>query len=94
LDQDRQLDPLSQKPVAPWELIVSPLSVSLVTFALALLVRPDRAQPNPIVMVTFFVGALSVVSAIFLILEMGQPFAGLMQISSASPRHALAPISQ
>src|SRR5262245_5192373 len=33
-----------------------------------------------------------VARAIFLILEMGQPFAGLMQISSEAPRHALEPL--
>ena len=49
-------------------------------------------RPNRIVIVTFFVGGLSVASAIFLILEMGQPFAGLMQISSEAMRHALAPL--
>jgi hypothetical protein len=49
-------------------------------------------RPNWIVIVTFFVGGLSVASAIFLILEMGQPFTGLMQISSEAPRHALAPL--
>lgn len=49
-------------------------------------------RPNRIVIVTFFVGGLSVASAIFLILEMGQPFAGLMQISSEATRHALAPL--
>jgi hypothetical protein len=49
-------------------------------------------RPNPIVIVTFFVGTLSVSASIFLILEMGQPFAGLMQISSEAPRHALAPL--
>lgn len=47
---------------------------------------------NRIVIVTFFVGGLSVASAIFLILEMGQPFRGLMQISSEGPLHALAPL--
>ena len=50
-------------------------------------------RPNRIVIVTFFVGALSVASAILLILEMGQPFSGLMQISSEPLRHALAPLS-
>jgi Protein of unknown function (DUF4239) len=50
-------------------------------------------QANPTVIVTFFVGALSVSSAIFLILEMDQPFAGLMQISSEPLRHALAPLA-
>jgi hypothetical protein len=50
-------------------------------------------RPNLIVIVTFFVGALSVSSAILLILEMGRPFAaGLMQISSEALRHALAPL--
>jgi Protein of unknown function (DUF4239) len=49
-------------------------------------------RSNRIVVVTFFVGGLSVASAIFLILEMGQPFTGLMQISSEAPLHALAPL--
>ncbi len=49
-------------------------------------------RSNRIVIVTFFIGALSVASAIFLILEMGQPFTGLMQISSEAPRDALGPL--
>jgi hypothetical protein len=49
-------------------------------------------HPNRIVIVTFFVGALSVSAAIFLILEMDRPFAGLLQISSEPLRHALAPL--
>jgi hypothetical protein len=50
-------------------------------------------RPNLIVMLTFFVGTLSVAGAIFLILEMDQPFAGLMQISSEPLRHALMPLA-
>jgi hypothetical protein len=50
-------------------------------------------RPNRVVVLTFFVGGISVASAIFLILEMGQPFTGLMQISSEAPLHALAPLS-
>src|SRR5271169_2050593 len=50
-------------------------------------------QANPIVIVTFFVGALSVAGAIFLILEMDQPLAGLLQISSEPLRQALAPLA-
>ena len=50
-------------------------------------------QVNPTLIVTFFVGALSVSGAIFLILEMDQPFAGLMQISSEPLRHALGPLT-
>jgi hypothetical protein len=49
-------------------------------------------QANPTVIVTFFVGTLSVAGAIFLILEMDQPFAGLLQISSEPLRHVLAPL--
>jgi hypothetical protein len=45
------------------------------------------------VAITFFVGTLSVAGAIFLILEMDQPFAGLLQISSEPLRHALAPLA-
>lgn len=44
---------------------------------------------NPTLMAVLFVFALSASAAIFLILEMGQPFAGLMQISSAPLRSAL-----
>ncbi len=47
---------------------------------------------NPIVIITFFVGTLSVTGSIFLILEMDQPLAGLLQISSEPLRHALAPL--
>jgi hypothetical protein len=50
-------------------------------------------RPNPIVIITFFVGTLSVAGAIFLILEMDQPFAGLLQISSEPLRHALVPLA-
>jgi hypothetical protein len=48
------------------------------------------APPNATVTVTFFVCALSVSSAIFLILEMYSPFTGLIQISSTPLRNALA----
>jgi hypothetical protein len=50
-------------------------------------------RPNPIVIITFFVGTLSVSASIFLILEMDQPLVGLMQISSEPLRHALAPLT-
>jgi Protein of unknown function (DUF4239) len=70
------------------------LWLAIIFTSFGLLVRPDHAGHSRIVIVTFFVGALSVASSIFLILEMGRPFAGLMQISSEAPRHALAPLSQ
>jgi hypothetical protein len=46
--------------------------------------------PNATVIGTLFVCALSVSGAIFLILELDQPAAGLIQISSAPLRNALA----
>ena len=61
--------------------------VAIIFTSFGLFVRPNR-----IAIVTFFVGGLSVASAIFLIFEMGQPFTGLMQISSEAPRQALAPL--
>jgi hypothetical protein len=47
---------------------------------------------TPTLIAAFFVFALSASAAIFLILDMSQPFAGLMQISSAPLRNALAPL--
>ena len=51
------------------------------------------ARPNPIVITAFFVGALSISCAIFLILEMDRPFGGFIQISSEPLLHALAPLA-
>ncbi|MGY4629827.1 bestrophin-like domain [Bradyrhizobium sp. USDA 4486] len=51
------------------------------------------AQPNAIIIGSLLIFALSAAGAIYLILELGQPFAGLMQISSAPLRNALAPLS-
>jgi Protein of unknown function (DUF4239) len=50
------------------------------------------AEPKPIVMGALFVFALSAAAAIFLVLELGQPFSGMMQISSIPLRSALAPL--
>jgi hypothetical protein len=50
------------------------------------------AQTNLIVMASLLVGALSFAAAIFLVLELGDPFAGLMGISSATLRGALLPL--
>ena len=50
------------------------------------------AQPNATIFVVLLVCVLSASSAIFLILEMGRPFDGLMQIPSAPLRNALAPL--
>jgi Protein of unknown function (DUF4239) len=50
------------------------------------------AQTNLIVMTSLFVSALSFACAIFLILELDDPFSGLMGISSATMRGALLPL--
>jgi hypothetical protein len=52
------------------------------------------APRNATAFATLFVCALSVSGAIFLILEMYSPFQGLMQISSAPLRNALAHLGQ
>jgi hypothetical protein len=50
------------------------------------------AKPNTIIVGSLFIFALSAAGAIYLILELGRPFAGLMEISSAPLRSALAPL--
>ena len=50
------------------------------------------ARPNAIVVACLLVFALSAAGAIFLILELNQPFAGLMAISNEPLRQALAPL--
>jgi hypothetical protein len=48
--------------------------------------------PNPIVIAAFLVCAVSTSGALFLIFELDNPFTGLMSISDAPLRHALAPL--
>ena len=50
------------------------------------------ARLNPTLVTALVVFALSASAALFLILEMSEPFAGLMQIPSAPLRTALAPL--
>jgi hypothetical protein len=50
------------------------------------------AEPKPIAIGAQVVFALSAGAAIFLVLELSQPFSGLMQISSAPLRNALVPL--
>jgi hypothetical protein len=51
------------------------------------------ARTNLVVMAALFACALSFAGAIFLVLELDNPFAGLMGISSATLRCALLPLS-
>jgi nitric oxide reductase large subunit len=48
------------------------------------------APRNAVVVAVLFVCALSVAAAIFLLVEMDQPFQGLMKISSAPLRFTLS----
>lgn len=50
------------------------------------------AAPNRTIFAVLFICVLSTSTAIFLILELGQPFDGLMQIPNTGLRHALAPL--
>jgi hypothetical protein len=50
-------------------------------------------RPNPLIVVVLFVCALSASSAIFLILDLDSPFAGLLQIPTAPLRNALPPLT-
>src|SRR5262245_8042902 len=50
------------------------------------------ADPKAIVIGALAIFALSAAAAIFLVLELGQPFSGIMQISSIPLRSALAPL--
>jgi hypothetical protein len=49
-------------------------------------------DPGIVVGTALLIYALSVSSALFLVADLGQPFAGLMQISNEQLRHALAPL--
>jgi predicted membrane protein len=51
-------------------------------------------RPNVVVVVSLFASALAVCAAILLILEMYQPYGGLIQVSSAPLRAALAQLGQ
>lgn len=50
------------------------------------------SKPNVTLTVVLFICILSASGALYLILELGLPFGGLMQVSAASLREALSPI--
>jgi nitric oxide reductase large subunit len=52
------------------------------------------ASPNPTVTVALLAGSLSIACAIFLILELNDPYGGLMRISDEPLRNAIAQIDQ
>jgi hypothetical protein len=72
-----------------------PLLIVLVFWETAVFVSFGLFAPrNATVIITLLVCALSVSSAMFLMLELDHPFSGLIQISSDSLRKALAHIGQ
>jgi hypothetical protein len=52
------------------------------------------ARFNATVVVTLFLGALSVAGAIFLILELSEPYRGILQVSDAPLRNAIAQLDR
>jgi hypothetical protein len=51
------------------------------------------APTNLVVMISLLVGTMSFACAIFLVLELDNPFTGLMGISSLTLRSALLPLN-
>lgn len=52
------------------------------------------APRNPVVITVLFACSLSIAGALFLILDMAQPFKGFVRLSSASLRNALGMLGQ
>ena len=72
-----------------------PLLIVLVFWFMALFMSFGLfAPPNATVVISFLFSALSVSGAIFLILEMYAPYAGLIQVSSAPLRAALTQLGK
>jgi len=75
--------------------VSTPLLVILILWLTFIFVSYGVFAPaNATVIASLFVSALSVSGAVFLILEMYAPYAGLIQISSATVRAALAQLGQ
>ncbi|MPZ31536.1 MAG: DUF4239 domain-containing protein [Rhodospirillales bacterium] len=51
------------------------------------------SRANPTLVAVLVTGGFTAATAIYLILELGQPFDGLLQLSNRGLRHALAPLS-
>jgi hypothetical protein len=74
--------------------IPTPFLVVLIFWLTMIFVSFSLFTPlNPTSIVALVFIALSAAAAIFLILEMGQPFDGMMQISSRALRTALRPLT-
>ena len=74
--------------------IPTPFLVIMVFWLSAIFVSATLfVKPNTVVTISLFVCALSFSGAIFLILELDDPFTGLMGISSSILRNALLPLN-
>lgn len=90
IGDERQLLHEQASSSIPW-----PFLVVLVFWLVVLFVGFGfLSRTNGTVVVALFVGSLSVAGAIFLVLDMNQPFSGLMHISNAPIRVALETIGQ
>jgi hypothetical protein len=75
--------------------IPTPFLVVMVSWLALLMASFSMFAPrNAMAVVTLLLCALAVSSAIFLILELDQPFGGMMQISSEPLRRALAQLGR
>jgi len=74
--------------------IPTPFLIIMVFWLSAIFVSATLfARANMVVTISLFVCALSFAGAIFLVLELDDPFTGLMGISSSILRNALSPLS-
>jgi hypothetical protein len=75
--------------------IPMPFLVVLIFWLTTLFISFGLAAPsNATVFVTLLICALSISAAIYMILELDQPFSGVIQVSSAPLRNALAHLGQ
>jgi len=75
--------------------ISMPLILALIFWLMALFISFGLFAPlNATVFTGFFVSALSVSGALFLIVEMYSPYVGLLQMSSVPLRTALAQLGK
>jgi hypothetical protein len=100
--QARALEIVGDLAAQRWQLLVqkdssipTPFLVVLVFWVAVLFISFGLFSPrNPIVIGILLVCALSVTGAIFLILEMNNPFVGLMRLSSAPMQRAVDHLGQ
>ncbi len=75
--------------------IPMPLLIALIIWLTLVFISSGLfARSNPTVIATFFAAALSVAAAMWLIMEMYQPYSGVIQVSSAPLRAAIAQLGQ